>query len=248
MIGKWRRARPDKPARPEPATRAGRVWKSVKGWIWAFAMAFAILGPIRSSAVDWNDVPTGSMEPTILPGDRIFVNKLAYGLRLPFTRVWLAEWGEPRPGDIVTFFSPKGGTRLVKRIVAGPGDRVELRDNRLYVNGSPLEYGPAPSGVEAHPTDPRLGEQVVRSEYLGGRAHAMTVTWLAPAMRSFAEVEVPAGHFFMMGDNRDVSQDSRYFGFVPRERISGRSGMVALSVDPRRYYLPRLGRFFRALH
>ncbi|MCC6679192.1 MAG: signal peptidase I [Phycisphaerales bacterium] len=224
------------------------MWKSFKGWVWAFALAFAILGPIRSSAVDWNDVPTGSMEPTILPGDRIFVNKMAYGLRLPFTKVWLAEWGEPRPGDIVTFFSPKGGTRLVKRIVAGPGDKVELRDNHLYVNGSPLQYGPAPSGVDAAPVDPKYGEQAVMTEYLAGRAHAVTVTPRVPSIRTFAEVVVPPGQYFMMGDNRDVSQDSRFIGCVPRGLITGRSGMVALSVDPRRYYLPRLERFFRSMH
>lgn len=248
MLGKWKRRKAEMAAEEVPATRAGRAWKSFKGWVWAFAMAFAILGPIRSSVADWNDVPTGSMEPTIMPGDRIFVNKLAYGLRIPFTQTWVAEWGEPRPGDIVTFFPPKGGQRMVKRIVAGPGDRVEMRNNHLYVNGSPLEYGPAPSGVAAVHTDAKYGQQEVRTEYLAGRGHAVTVTPGERAVRTFEEIVVPAGEYFMMGDNRDVSHDSRFIGCVPRGQITGRSGMVALSVDPKRYYMPRLERFFRAMH
>jgi len=87
-----------------------------------------VLFCVRSSLADWNDVPTGSMKPTILEGDRVFVNKLAYGLKVPFTTWHLAEWANPKRGDIVVFFSPHDGTRLVKRVVALPGDVVELRN------------------------------------------------------------------------------------------------------------------------
>lgn len=247
MFGRSKRAK--KPEAPPPATRAGRIWKGFKGWVVAFAMAFAILGPIRSSIADWNDVPTGSMEPTILPGDRIFVNKLAYGLRLPFTSVWLAEWGDPKPGDIVTFFSPEDGQRLVKRIIAGPGDTIELRDNVVYVNGSRLEYGPMPTTLGQIPTDPRTGPQNIASEFVGGRRHAVMETpAISSAMRSFGPVEVPKGHYFMLGDNRDISKDSRFIGAIPRAKITGRSPAVALSVNPKNYYMPRLSRFFKSLH
>src|SRR5689334_19643498 len=95
-----------------------------------------ILFSIRSSLADWNDVPTGSMKPTILEGDRIFVNKLAYDLKVPFTTWHLAEWGNPSRGDIAVFFSPYDGTRLVKRVVGLPGDVVELQNEELIINGN----------------------------------------------------------------------------------------------------------------
>src|SRR5471032_1979047 len=99
-----------------------------------------IVFSIRSSLADWNDVPTGSMKPTILEGDRVFVNKLAYDLKVPFTTWHLAEWANPQRGDIVVFYSPKDGTRLVKRAVGLPGDVIELRNEQLIINGAPVDY------------------------------------------------------------------------------------------------------------
>lgn len=101
-----------------------------------------ILFSIRSSLADWNDVPSGSMQPTILVGDRIFVNKLAYDLKVPFTTWHLAHWSDPQRGDIVVFYSPRDGTRLVKRVVGLPGDTVELRNDQLIINGQPVNYAP----------------------------------------------------------------------------------------------------------
>src|SRR3954471_5088979 len=92
-----------------------------------------VLFAVRSSLADWNDVPTGSMKPTILEGDRIFVNKLAYDLKMPFLDQPLLEWSDPKREDIVVFRSPIDGTLFVKRVVGLPGDRIELRDNRLFV-------------------------------------------------------------------------------------------------------------------
>jgi signal peptidase I len=99
-----------------------------------------VMFSIRSSLADWNDVPTGSMKPTILEGDRVFVNKLAYDLKVPFTTWHIAEWSNPQRGDIVVFFSPKDGTRLVKRVIGLPGDTVELLNEQLIINGQPVEY------------------------------------------------------------------------------------------------------------
>src|SRR3954451_15453600 len=98
----------------------------------------AVLFSLRSSLADWNDVPTGSMKPTILEGDRVFVNKVAYDLKVPFTTWHVAEWSNPRRGDIVVFFSPHDGERLVKRVIGLPGDTIELRNNVLVVNGQPI--------------------------------------------------------------------------------------------------------------
>src|SRR5438045_2439092 len=97
---------------------------------------------IRSSLADWNDVPTGSMKPTILEGDRVFVNKLAYDLKVPFTTWHIAEWSQPRRGDIVVFYSPHDGKRLVKRVIGLPGDTLELRNDALVLNGEPVQYKP----------------------------------------------------------------------------------------------------------
>src|ERR1700761_6186787 len=99
-----------------------------------------VLFAMRSAVADWNDVPTGSMKPTIMEGDRIFVNKLAYDLKVPFTTWHLAQWDNPKRGDIVVFFSPADGERLVKRVIGLPGDRIELRNDQLFVNDQPLKY------------------------------------------------------------------------------------------------------------
>ena len=95
-------------------------------WLWKLVVLILALAAARSSLADWNEVPSRSMTPTILPGDRIYVNKLAYGLRVPFTGWWIAKWGEPQRGEVVTLLSPKDGTLLVKRITAVPGDQFEL--------------------------------------------------------------------------------------------------------------------------
>lgn len=206
-----------------------------------------VLCSIRSSLADWNDVPTGSMKPTILEGDRVFVNKLAYDLKVPFTTWHVAEWGNPRRGDIVVFYSPKDETRLVKRVVGLPGDTIELRDEHLIINGKPVEYAPAGTGI----AEPLSAEEQLQSQFateqLPGHTHALMVIPGFPAKRSFDPVKVPAGQYFMMGDNRDNSFDSRYFGTVDRQRIVGQATDVVLSLDKTEGWLPRLGRFFQPL-
>src|SRR6516164_1968236 len=120
-------------------TRIRRWWQRD---IRPFLLIALIVCSIRSSLADWNDVPTGSMKPTIIEGDRVFVNKLAYDLKVPFTTWHMAQWSNPRRGDIVVFFSPYDGKRLVKRVVGLPGDRIELIKDQLFVNGRPAKYEP----------------------------------------------------------------------------------------------------------
>src|SRR5689334_17786290 len=118
---------------------AGRfVWEHLR----PFAFLTLVLFAARSSLADWNDVPTGSMNPTILEGDRIFVNKLAYDLKVPFTTYHLATWSAPRRNDAVVFYSPEDGTRLVKRLIGEPGDPLEMRGERLIINGVDAAYQP----------------------------------------------------------------------------------------------------------
>jgi signal peptidase I len=231
-------------APPPSSPRIVRFWRE---WILPFVVVGAVLGTFRSAVADWNDVPTGSMEPTILPGDRIFVNKLAYGLRIPFTTISIANWSEPRRGDVLVCFSPKDGTRLVKRCVGVPGDVVELRDNRLVVNGAPVPYRPPAS----RDLDPIAAEERVNHhfshEVLAGEGHAIMTTPGVASPRSYGPVTVPEDSYFVLGDNRDSSADSRYFGVVPRRLVVGRATGIVLSLDPARRYLPRFDRFFSSL-
>jgi signal peptidase I len=206
-----------------------------------------VLFSLRSSLADWNDVPTGSMKPTILEGDRVFVNKLAYDLKVPFTTLHLAEWSDPRRGDIVVFFSPHDGQRLVKRVVGLPGDTLELRNNHLLLNGQPVNYQPIREELLRHLSP---GERAGRSfalEQLPGRPHAVAGNRAVFARRSLEPYRVPEGHYFMMGDNRDDSFDSRYYGPVKREKIVGRATAVALSFDKEHFWRPRWQRFFSSL-
>ena len=206
-----------------------------------------VLFSIRSSLADWNDVPTGSMKPTILEGDRVFVNKLAYDLKVPFTTWHLAEWGNPQRGDIVVFYSPKDETRLVKRLVGLPGDVIELRNEQLIINGKPVEDAPAGTGIaEQLSADEQLQSQFA-TEQLPTHTHAIMAIPGLPAKRTFGPVRVPAGQYFMMGDNRDNSLDSRFFGTVERKRIVGKATAVVLSLDKTEGWLPRSGRFFKPL-
>ena len=222
-----------------------RYWwrKEIRWWLVIGLVVFAL----RSSLADWSDVPTGSMKPTILEGDRVFINKLAYDLKIPFTTRHLAEWSNPHRGDIVVFFSPHDGTRLVKRVVGLPGDTIELRGDCLVLNGQTVEYKPiAEERVrDLAPADRAL--QVYAVEQLPGQRHAVAAIPSVPAARDFGPYQVPEGHYFMMGDNRDNSFDSRFYGPVKRSRIVGQATAVALSFDRAHYWFPRWQRFFRSL-
>jgi signal peptidase I len=215
-------------------------------WIKPIGMVILVVATFRAAVADWNDVPSQSMEPTILVGDRIFVNKLAYDLKVPFTSWRLAEWGGPERGDIVVFFSPVDGQRLVKRVVALPGDEVALRDNHLFINGQAVNYS-ATTGAAIDTndlTDPAPWGFAVESL---GDQHSVMVQPKRVAKRSFPAMKLPPGQYFVLGDNRDNSGDSRVFGLVPRERIMGKAVGLAFSLDTHDGYVPRWKRFFRGL-
>jgi signal peptidase I len=187
------------------------------------------------------------MKPTILEGDRVYVNKLAYDLKVPFTTWHVAEWSNPRRGDIVVFYSPKDGTRLVKRVVGLPGDTLELRDNSLLLNGTAVEYKPLQEELLRDMAASDTSQMNFSAEQLPGKSHAVAAWPAVEAKRNFGPQVVPQGSYFMMGDNRDNSFDSRYFGPVERKRIVGRASVVVLSLDRDHYWLPRSHRFFSTL-
>lgn len=219
-----------------------KLWK---GWIRPAAMAVLVVVTFRSAVADWNDVPSQSMEPTILVGDRIFVNKLAYDLKVPFTTWHIAQWSDPQRGDIVVFFAPSDGKRMVKRVVGVPGDRVALRDNQLLINGQAVACQPINQAnfADVDLTDPAPHEFAIES--LGMSPHAMMWQPARFAQRSFKPVTVPRGQYFVLGDNRDNSGDSRTFGFVARHQIVGKAVGLAFSLDQDNSYSPRWGRFLR---
>lgn len=206
-------------------TNIGRnLWQEWRGSLFFIAFVFI---PVKSSLADWNWVPTGSMIPTIMVGDLVFVNKAAYDLRFPLTLHRLAKWSDPQRGDIVVLFSPEDGIRLVKRVIGVPGDTVELRDNALYLNGKAIPY--SLSDEELAASDKR---GLIFQEYLPGHAHSILIHpgFFAP-IRDFARVVVPEGKYFVMGDNRDFSKDSRMFGFADRASIVGKATRVVASFD-----------------
>jgi len=224
-----------------------KSWKFWREWAKPLLTILLITGAFRSAIADWNDVPTGSMKPTILEGDRIFVNKLAYDLKIPFTTVHLTSWGHPKRGDIIVFFSPTDGVRLVKRVVGLPGDQIELHDNQVLVNGKQATYRPLDEQISNQiRAEERLSHRFAAEEIEQGSHPVMSTPQLS-ALRSFPPLTVPPDSYFVMGDNRDNSKDSRYIGCIPRGTIVGRAKAVVLSVDPGNHYFPRWGRFFSAL-
>jgi signal peptidase I len=216
-------------------------------WIKPLAIVAAIVFPLKSAVADWNWVPSGSMRPTILEGELVFINKLAYDLKVPFTTQHLAEWDNPQRGDIAVFYSPKDGTRLVKRVIGLPGDRIALHTNQLTINGQPVAWSAADETWRTYATPQEKDEAVVTTENLGSVPHPIISLPRHMALRDFDEITVPVGQYFMMGDNRDRSFDSRYFGFVPRKQILGRANAVVLSFDTDHYLLPRLSRCLTGL-
>jgi len=280
--GKGEKTEPKKPRTPKELAIA------FVQWLWPVIVIVVVVFALRSSLVDWNDVPSGSMQPTIVIGDRIFVNKLSYDLKVPFTFWRIATWDDPKRGDVVIWLHPKEGnwmgkTRLVKRVVGLPGDVIELRDysndpatpgmSRLVINGQELTYTPAEAPASTKDIfDSRIPYRYY-TEKLGDVEHLVAFVPLArsaqPAVdengnllhdefgnrlyqgviRSFGPFTVPEGAYFLMGDNRDQSKDSRYLdsiGYaIPRENILGRSSRVVFSLDEN--WIPRGRRFFHAM-
>jgi len=225
--------------------RVGHWWRKE---IRPLLILTLIVFSIRSSLADWNDVPTGSMKPTILEGDRVFINKLAYDLKVPFTTWHIAEWSNPKRGDIVVFFSPYDGKRLIKRVIGLPGDSIELRNDRLIINGKSVEYAPIATELLRDVGSSDRTSHVFATEQLPGRTHAVAGYPAVHALRDFGPLKVSQGQFFMMGDNRDDSFDSRYWGAVERKQIVGKATVVVMSTDREHYWKPRWDRFFTSLN
>lgn len=207
------------------------AWRENKSFIVFLSLMFIF----RSACADWNTVPTGSMNPTIIEGDRIAVNKMAYDLRIPFTHISLVKLSDPQRGDIAVFDSKASDKRLVKRVVGVPGDAVSMINNQLTINGTAIQYEKNTGNID-------------QLEHLFSTTHIVRIKNPNDhAFANFPTVIVPEDHYLMLGDNRDNSADSRVIGFVPRDEFIGRSRAVVMSLNYDNFYIPRADRFFKSL-
>lgn len=184
---------------------------------------------LRSFLVEPFKIPSGSMMPTLLVGDFILVNKFVYGVRLPVINTKIIDMGEPKRGDVAVFRYPKDpSTDYIKRVIGLPGDRISYYNKQLYINGQkmPLEdkdiYEGVGSGIG-------MSGAEVELEDLDGVQHNILINRHRPTVND--EFIVPEGHFFVMGDNRDNSNDSRYWGTVPEENLVGKAFLIWMNWD-----------------
>lgn len=210
-----------------------------------FLLFLLLFGVFRTAVADWNPIPSASMHPNLLEGDVVFVNRLAFNLKVPLTDVVIARLGEPKRGDVVTFSSPRDGTRLIKRVIALPGDVVEMHNERLTINGQALAYALRERASE--PVPGGMADTMRLDETVDGRRHRIQVMPEVNAARNFGPITIPQDQFLMLGDNRDNSVDSRYIGLVRRELLIGRAERVLVSADYQGSWRPRTERFGKSL-
>lgn len=204
-----------------PKSRWMKAWSNWRSTLFILLLMFTF----RSAVADWSHVPTGSMKPTIMEGDRVVINKLAYDLKVPFTMINVWKWGSPERGDVIVFFSPVEGKRFVKRVVGVPGDRVAVVNNQVIINGIPQ-----PVNTEGLTVDLPL-KTIITEEQLGKVTHSIMLSPATPTPERTNEILVPPGSYFVMGDNRDNSFDSRYFGCIKESSIIGKAVAVAFSFN-----------------
>jgi signal peptidase I len=207
---------------------------------------------IRYSVIEPYKIPSGSMIPTLNIGDHIFVNKLAYGLRIPFIGD-IKRWGAPKRGEVIVFVPPlNNGKVYVKRLVGMPGDRIRVEDNKLYINDEPMIKKDEPFYPAMKDVDDSTGQYVPENYDLyiedlkGIRHYAIQMKNREELYHKFSmEVIVPQDSYFFMGDNRDNSEDSRVWGFASRDAIRGKAMFIWLSLNWPKAFTPSWIRFSR---
>jgi signal peptidase I len=213
------------PAEREVRSPRSRHWEFVRSLL----VAIAIFLVLRTFIIEAFRIPSGSMENTLLIGDFLFVNKALYGAEVPFTGLHLPAFREPRRNDLVIFRSVEERLTVVKRLVGMPGDTLAMEDNRLVVNG---QAAAEPFVIRTDPLrgdheDPKMRAWQVK--YLPADRDRATYR---PTLQNWGPLVVPPDSFFAMGDNRDNSYDSRYWGFLGRDRIRGRPLIIYYSYNP----------------
>lgn len=226
------------------SSKMGReTW--TEGW-GSLVIAIVIALIVRWAFVEAYVIPSSSMLPTLLVHDHIFVNKAAYGMRVPFSEKWISHWGQVKRGDVIVFKYPnEKDIYFIKRVVGLPGDKVLYENGKLYLNDKLIETEATPQSPEwtqltdndfRHEDDPEAktmskSDFMDMTEKLGDRSHDILLKKDQPAGRSEGPYTVPAAQLFVMGDNRDNSHDSRRWGFLPEDLILGRAMFVWLSCE-----------------
>lgn len=228
-------------SRREKAARSAKPW--YREWSEALIVAFVIAMILRTFVVQAFKIPSGSMEDTLLVGDHLLVNKFVYGMQIPFTDIRILPIRAPRRGDVIVFEFPEDSRDsslhfwqrrdFIKRVVGTPGDTVAIRDKQVFVNGEPYRIP-----QEVH-KDPNVIPSSPYCEVGFPRPN--------PCRDSMAPTQVPLGQYFVMGDNRDRSYDSRFWGFVPEEKIKGLAFIKYWSWNSKTHW-PRWGRIGRPIH
>lgn len=229
----------------------------------SFSVAIIVVLIIRSSIVEAFKIPSGSMLPTLMVGDHIFVNKFAYGLKIPFSDfftdhpIYVYKRDIPQRGDVVVFKYPKDESfYYIKRVIARPGDRLRIKDKILFVNDKQVERVSIKRPDLLDALDKRDYDTTALDLYeekypLGDKQHFVMIDKYSYVMDNMAEITVPPDHLFVMGDNRDYSNDSRFWGFVPMKNVKGRALVVWLSMwldfgEGKYYFRPtRMGTVIR---
>jgi signal peptidase I len=244
-------------------------WRARKFWTdgWgSLGLAVLVALFIRWGFFEAYVIPSGSMLPSLLIHDHIFVNKFVYGIRIPFSEKWMVKFTEPKKGEIIVFKYPKDmSTFFIKRVVGEPGDKIFFENGILYINDLPQERK-APVSMDdfnwlrdedfRSDGDAFDGKEnyVPFTESLGGKEHSI-LNRKGENYDSFGPVTVPPDHLFVLGDNRHRSSDSRFWGFLPKQNILGRASIVWLSCEETLPVLKflcnpitvRFGRFFHSV-
>lgn len=206
-------------------TTGDRIWREVVSWIWVILAFLFIEGTLVQARV----IPSGSMEQTVLVGDHLIVSRFGYDAGIPFTDWHVPLWKNPRRQQIIVFRAPLPGSQdFIKRVVGVPGDRIHMVGEQVYINGKPLSE---PYAYHPESADP-LGDYFPpRADNLGVLSR-MTPDWAEELPKHVVngDLVVPPHEYFMMGDNRDDSYDSRFWGFVPRSDVIGTPEVIYMSI------------------
>lgn len=224
--GDGERSAPSAPTAP----RWKRIARVMRDWLNSLSIALLLFIVVRTFLVEAFRIPTRSMENTLLAGDFLLVNKAVYGAQVPGTHTRLPAFGEPRRGDVIVFTPPHEPDRhYVKRVVGLPGDTLAMIDKTLYVNGEPLSE-PYARYTDSDP----LGDYTAPSMLWqrGFLAHDIEERLYHPSRDTWGPLVVPEDRYFVLGDNRDDSEDSRFWGFVHADAVTGRPLLVYYSFEP----------------
>ena len=198
----------------------------INSYIWTLAIAILIALFTRTILITAYKVPTGSMQPTLKPGDFIFASKINYGI-VSYKPGWLFRWLKPQRNEVVVLTNPEqSDTKYVKRVIAIEGDEVKIENDEIWLNGNKLQYSEVADQIE----NPNADVFVIRKE-IDQNQERQVINVKSHKTKTYGPIKVPEGHVFLLGDNRGTSEDSRSWGTVPNSQIIAKVQVVWLSLD-----------------